>query len=113
MSGGLESMAEDERAAAEPEKTEHQLIHEALYFLPRGPQQTAILALMAREARYEAALRGIASCATQCGCGMVAIARKVLDENQVKWGFSKLAQDESVLGFLQSEHEAFNPQGEI
>lgn len=80
----------------EPEKTEHQLIHEALYLLPRGPQQVAILALMAREARYEAALRGVASCATQCGCCEM---------------HSRVSR--SVLGFLQSEHEAFNPQGEI
>lgn len=57
-----------------------QLTHEALYFLPRGPQRHALEVALAERDRYEKALRGVASCATQCGCCAmhVRIARQAL-----------------------------------
>lgn len=48
--------------------TDAQTLYEALYFLPRGPQRHALEMVIDKAARYEAALHGIASCCTACGC---------------------------------------------
>lgn len=44
------------------------LIHEALYFLPRGEHRHALEVALAERDRYAKALEGIASCCTSCGC---------------------------------------------
>ncbi len=74
------------------EKTQHQLLHEAMYMLPRGEHQLAILGLMARESGYEGALRGIAACGTAGSEDCTRLARNALDKHGVKWGFAMLGE---------------------
>lgn len=56
-----------------------QLIHEALYFLPRGPQRHALEAALADRDRYAKALEGIAACCTVGAEDCARVARKVLE----------------------------------
>lgn len=55
-----------------------QLFHEALYFLPRGPQRHALEVALAERDRFEKALQGIACCATAGAEDCARIARMVL-----------------------------------
>lgn len=45
-----------------------QLIHEALYFLPRGEHRHALEQALAERDAYQRTLEGIASCSTACPC---------------------------------------------
>lgn len=78
MSGGMESMAEDERV--------NRQAHEALYFLPRGLARHALEVALDERDRYAKALQGIASCATKCGCCEmhVRVARMALSNEHAE-----------------------------
>lgn len=70
-----------------------QLLHEAINQL--GPaHQHAIRTLMERERQLQNALGSIAVCGTDCACCRrhVNLAREVLDEHGVKWGFARLSE---------------------
>lgn len=55
------------------------LIHEALYYLPRGEHRHALEVALAERDRYEKALQGIACCATVGAEDCARIARMVLN----------------------------------
>ncbi len=69
-----------------------QQLHEALFMLPRGEKQMAVLELMAREMEFRLALCGIAACGTAGSEDVVRVARGVLDKHGVPWGFAMLGQ---------------------
>lgn len=59
--------------------TSPQILHEALYFLPRGEHRYAIEKALAERDRYERALEGIAACCTVGAEDCARVARMVLN----------------------------------
>ena len=56
-----------------------QILHEALYFIERGPHRHALEVALAERDRYAKALEGIACCATVGAEDCARIARMVLN----------------------------------
>lgn len=56
-----------------------QVLHEALYYLPRGEHRQALEQALAERDRYAKALSGIACCATVGAEDCARVARMVLN----------------------------------